>query len=38
MRIPFLLGHASLEGGEVHDQLCVSLAVDCLQFVIALEC
>ena len=39
MRMPSLCAHgASLEGGEVHDQLCVSFAVDCLQFVIALEC
>src|SRR5271157_5524217 len=33
-----LWSRASRDGGEVHDQLCVSLAVDCLQFVIALEC
>ena len=36
MRIPSPWSRASREGGEVHDQLCVSLAVDCLQIVIAL--
>src|SRR5208282_5866784 len=39
VRIPSLCDHARPgKGGEVHDQLYFSLAVDCLQFVIALEC